>query len=38
MGSVDGIDPDADHGGPDWVQGAKGVDGGAVRMVNAYTG
>jgi phosphoribosylformylglycinamidine cyclo-ligase len=22
--------------GPDYVQGAKGVDGGAVRMVNAY--
>ena len=22
--------------GPDYVQGAKGVDGGAVRLVNAY--
>ncbi len=25
-----------DKTGPDYVQGAKGVDGGAVRLVNAY--
>ncbi|WP_115789659.1 phosphoribosylformylglycinamidine cyclo-ligase [Arthrobacter silvisoli] len=25
-----------DKSGPDYVQGAKGVDGGAVRLVNAY--
>jgi len=38
MGSIGEIDPGADHSGPDWVQGAKGVDGGAVRLVNAYAG
>jgi phosphoribosylformylglycinamidine cyclo-ligase len=38
MGAVGEIDPDAEHSGPDWVQGAKGVDGGAVRLVNAYAG
>ena len=38
MGTVGRIDPDADHSGPDWVQGAKGVAGGAVRMVGAYAG
>ncbi|HST71586.1 MULTISPECIES: phosphoribosylformylglycinamidine cyclo-ligase [Kocuria] len=38
MGTVGAIDPEADHSGPDWVQGAKGVDGGAVRLVNAYAG
>jgi phosphoribosylformylglycinamidine cyclo-ligase len=36
MGTV-GTDSDAGlKSGPDYVQGAKGVDGGAVRMVNAY--
>lgn len=38
MGTV-GENSDAiDKSGPDYVQGAKGVDGGAVRMVNAYAG
>ncbi|MCZ9883053.1 phosphoribosylformylglycinamidine cyclo-ligase [Arthrobacter sp. B2a2-09] len=33
------VAPDSDSiikSGPDYVQGAKGVDGGAVRLVNAY--
>ena len=32
VGQASGEDTD----GPDYVQGAKGVDGGAVRLVGAY--
>ncbi|MBT8160670.1 MULTISPECIES: phosphoribosylformylglycinamidine cyclo-ligase [Arthrobacter] len=36
MGTVAADSPSVDKSGPDYVQGAKGVDGGAVRLVNAY--
>lgn len=37
MGQVGEDNPSlASTAGPDYVQGAKGVDGGAVRLVNAY--
>ncbi|MBT1001368.1 phosphoribosylformylglycinamidine cyclo-ligase [Paenarthrobacter sp. DKR-5] len=36
MGTVGTDQAGADTSGPDYVQGAKGVDGGAVRMVNSY--
>ncbi|WP_026556072.1 phosphoribosylformylglycinamidine cyclo-ligase [Arthrobacter sp. 35W] len=36
MGTVSVEDATSDKTGPDYVQGAKGVDGGAVRLVNAY--
>jgi phosphoribosylformylglycinamidine cyclo-ligase len=36
MGMVAADSASADKSGPDYVQGAKGVDGGAVRLVNAY--
>ena len=36
MGTVDADSASVDKTGPDYVQGAKGVDGGAVRLVNAY--
>ena len=35
MGTVE-VDNGSDTSGPDYVQGAKGVDGGAVRMVGSY--
>ncbi|MBW4094785.1 MAG: phosphoribosylformylglycinamidine cyclo-ligase [Acidobacteria bacterium] len=37
MGTVGANTAEAAAAGSDYVQGAKGVDGGAVRMVNAYT-
>ncbi|KAA9395329.1 phosphoribosylformylglycinamidine cyclo-ligase [Kocuria coralli] len=36
LGSVEATDPSASGDGPDWVQGAKGVDGGTVHMVGEY--
>ncbi|WP_427015590.1 phosphoribosylformylglycinamidine cyclo-ligase [Pseudarthrobacter sp. P1] len=36
MGTVSVESADSDKTGPDYVQGAKGVNGGAVRLVNAY--
>jgi phosphoribosylformylglycinamidine cyclo-ligase len=36
MGTVAADSASGDKGGPDYVQGAKGVDGGAVRLVNVY--
>ena len=36
MGTVAADSPSVDKSCPDYVQGAKGVDGGAVRLVNAY--
>jgi phosphoribosylformylglycinamidine cyclo-ligase len=36
MGTVDPDSASVDKTGPDYVQGAKGVDGGAVRLVNSY--
>jgi phosphoribosylformylglycinamidine cyclo-ligase len=36
MGTVDQDSDSFSKDGPDYVQGAKGVDGGAVRLVNAY--
>lgn len=36
MGTVSGIDPSAASAGLDFVQGAKGVDGGAVLLRGAY--
>ncbi|WP_129358992.1 MULTISPECIES: phosphoribosylformylglycinamidine cyclo-ligase [Micrococcaceae] len=36
LGTVAQADPPADKG-PDYVQGAKGVNGGAVRMVGSYS-
>lgn len=36
MGTVAADSASMDKSGPDYVQGAKGVDGGAVRLVNAY--
>jgi len=36
MGTVAVDSASVDKSGPDYVQGAKGVDGGAVRLVNAY--
>jgi phosphoribosylformylglycinamidine cyclo-ligase len=36
MGTVSVESADSDKSGLDYVQGAKGVDGGAVRLVNAY--
>lgn len=36
MGTVSADSDAIDKTGPDYVQGAKGVDGGAVRLVNAY--
>lgn len=36
MGTVAADSASVDKSGPDYVQGAKGVDGGAVRLVNAY--
>jgi len=36
MGTVSADSDSIDKTGPDYVQGAKGVDGGAVRLVNAY--
>ena len=36
MGTVSADSDDILKTGPDYVQGAKGVDGGAVRMVNTY--
>ncbi|MEF3122591.1 phosphoribosylformylglycinamidine cyclo-ligase [Kocuria flava] len=38
MGEIGALDRDADPADPDRVQGAKGVDGGAVRMTGAYAG
>ncbi|MDO5618585.1 phosphoribosylformylglycinamidine cyclo-ligase [Kocuria sp.] len=37
LGSVEATDPAAMGTGPDWVQGAKGVDGGVVHMTGTYT-
>lgn len=36
MGTVEADSDSIIKSGPDYVQGAKGVDGGAVRLVNAY--
>ncbi|MHC6222408.1 phosphoribosylformylglycinamidine cyclo-ligase [Arthrobacter sp. MMS24-S77] len=36
MGTVAADSASVDKSGPDYIQGAKGVDGGAVRLVNAY--
>jgi len=36
MGGVENIDPSAAEAGLDYVQGAKGVDGGAVLLTGAY--
>jgi len=36
MGAVEENSDSVLKSGPDYVQGAKGVDGGAVRLVNAY--
>lgn len=36
MGRVAPTDPSQSTAGPDYVQGAKGVDGGSVRMVGAF--
>ena len=36
MGSVSADSDAVVKTGPDYVQGAKGVDGGAVQLVNAY--
>ncbi len=36
IGRVGGLGGAARPGGEDWVEGAKGVDGGAVRLVGAY--
>ncbi|MGO4192487.1 phosphoribosylformylglycinamidine cyclo-ligase [Arthrobacter sp. YAF17] len=36
MGTVEADSDSIVKTGPDYVQGAKGVDGGAVRLVNAY--
>jgi phosphoribosylformylglycinamidine cyclo-ligase len=36
MGTVSADDSSAAASDPDYVQGAKGVDGGAVRLVNSY--
>ena len=36
MGTVEQNSDSVLKTGPDYVQGAKGVDGGAVRLVNAY--
>ncbi len=36
MGTVEADSDLITKSGPDYVQGAKGVDGGAVRMVNSY--
>ena len=36
MGTVEENSDSVVKTGPDYVQGAKGVDGGAVRLVNAY--
>jgi phosphoribosylformylglycinamidine cyclo-ligase len=36
MGTVEQNSDSILKTGPDYVQGAKGVDGGAVRLVNAY--
>jgi phosphoribosylformylglycinamidine cyclo-ligase len=36
MGTVAAESFDADRSGTDYTQGAKGVDGGAVRLVGSY--
>jgi len=36
MGTVTEDSDSISKSGPDYVQGAKGVDGGAVRLVNTY--
>jgi len=36
MGQVENLDPSAAEAGLDFVQGAKGVDGGAVLLTGAY--
>ncbi|MGJ9403002.1 phosphoribosylformylglycinamidine cyclo-ligase [Arthrobacter sp. KK5.5] len=36
MGTVGAVDPSGASAGPDFVQGAKGVDGGAVLLRGAY--
>lgn len=36
MGSIESTDAAGTGNGPDWVQGAKGVDGGVVHMVGDY--
>jgi phosphoribosylformylglycinamidine cyclo-ligase len=36
MGAVSADSDSVLKTGPDYVQGAKGVDGGAVQMVNTY--
>lgn len=36
MGSVGTVDSSISTDGPDYIQGAKGVDGGSVRLVNSY--
>jgi phosphoribosylformylglycinamidine cyclo-ligase len=36
MGTVSEDSGAGANSGPDYVQGAKGVDGGAVQLVNAY--
>ncbi|ROZ65610.1 phosphoribosylformylglycinamidine cyclo-ligase [Kocuria soli] len=36
LGSVQATDPATVGSGPDWVQGAKGVDGGLVHMAGDY--
>ena len=36
MVEVRPLDPAARHPGSDWVQGAKGVDGGGVLMTGSY--
>lgn len=38
MGHVEDLPGGGLGGGPDWVQGAKGVDGGAVHLVGDYAG
>ncbi len=36
MGEVENLDPSASAAGLDFVQGAKGVDGGAVLLTGSY--
>jgi phosphoribosylformylglycinamidine cyclo-ligase len=36
MGTVTSDSDSILKSGPDYIQGAKGVDGGAVHLVNAY--
>ncbi|HAY43663.1 MAG TPA: phosphoribosylformylglycinamidine cyclo-ligase, partial [Micrococcaceae bacterium] len=36
MGSVEKLDPSASSAGLDYVQGAKGVDGGGVLLTGSY--